>query len=283
MPLLKKWRFLDLGTQNIFLNMAIDEALLNSLIHGHSTLSTLRFYTWKAPSLSIGRFQKIAGRLDLPKCQELGLEMVRRPSGGRAVLHGGDLTYSLVFAEDDLIIPKGILPSYQLISQALQKGLAKVGVSTTSSKGRQMNDSPLCFSHVSKFELLIQGKKIMGHAQRREKGFVLQQGSISKEKSTIPMTQLFPSIKTNFTEAHAVKAPSLQEKTVGKNQSLTSLEELLAAPIPLEDLKEALRQGFEETMNISFIYGPLSDWESQEADRLVREKYSLEKWNKEGR
>ena len=179
------WRLLDLRSHNALMNMATDEALFKALIQQKNKVPTLRFYTWLPPAVSVGCLQKIPENFNLTQCRKLGLDIVRRPTGGRMVLHMGDLTYSLVFAENTPVIPKGILPSYKKISQAIQYGLMLLGISSQLCSQQKINRSPLCFSLAAKYETLVNGKKIMGNAQKRKKGAILQQGSIMIENHHI--------------------------------------------------------------------------------------------------
>jgi lipoate-protein ligase A len=260
------------------MNMAIDEAMLEALIHHRVAFSTVRFYAWHPPALSIGRLQRIPSSFDPAQCRKLGLDWVRRPTGGRMVLHGGDLTYSLVFAEPNPVIPRGILPSYRKISQAIQGGLKALGVQTQLYPERRnrheqrVQRSPLCFSLIARHEILVHGKKVMGNAQRREKGCVLHQGSIMIENQCALIRQLFPDLDTS----HGTNLPMAGE------DSFISLNEVLSGSVSPVQVKQALIKGFEDAWPVSLRPGSLTAWEEQEAARLYREKYSRNRWNKEG-
>lgn len=228
--------------------MATDEALLKAFIHQKNMVPTLRLYTWAPPAVSIGCLQKIPENFSITQCQKFGLDAVRRPTGGRMVLHMGDLTYSLVFAENTSAIPKGILPSYEKISRAIQEGLRLLGISSQLCSQRKMNRSPLCFSLAAKHEILVKGKKIMGNAQKREKGAVLQQGSIMIENHYAFIGQLFSS-HSILKEAR----PEREKKNrSGKEGEFISLSEILNGSISADHLKDALIQGFKKIFTISF-------------------------------
>lgn len=277
--------------------MAIDEAMMNSYVRQQDRVknlcqssdgapATIRFYTWSPPAVSIGCLQKIsqgapvAGNFDPAQAKEFGLDTVRRPTGGRAVLHKGDLTYSLVFAEDNPVIPRGVLASYQKISQAVQQGLWRLGIPSQLCPTRKISRSPFCFSGVAQYEILVHGKKIMGNAQKRTKGACLQQGSIMVEDQQELIHRLFPQQELG-TDAQSL-CSSVPLPLCPSPSEFISLEEAFGCPIAVSLIKEALIRGFEEIFHLSFTFGSLTGWEEEEAARLVQEKYSQDLWNKEG-
>lgn len=307
---MQPWRLLDLAANNAFANMAIDEAMLNACIQRNDVPATVRFYTWSPPAVSIGCLQKISGNFDPAQAKGFGLDTVRRPTGGRSVLHKGDLTYSVVFAENNPLIPRGILASYQKINQAVQRGLWRLGIPSQLCPKRKVSRSSFCFSGVAQYEILVHGKKIMGNAQKRTKGACLQQGSIMAEDQQKLIRQLFPQpgdsspyqedLNRNGAEAGAgtgagteagaesgagAKAGTGTESGTATKAGVSefiSLEEVFGSPVAVSLIKEALIRGFEEIFHICFTFGSLTDWEEEEAARLIQEKYSRHIWNKEG-
>lgn len=288
---MQPWRLLDLAANNAFENMAIDEAMMNACVRQNGAPATIRFYDWSHPAVSIGCLQRIRGNFDLDQVKELGLDTVRRPTGGRAVLHKGDLTYSLVFAEDNPVIPRGVLASYQKISQAVQRGLWRLGIpsqlcpqsrvsSLCHSSKRKISRSPFCFSGVAQYEILVHGKKIMGNAQKRTKGACLQQASIMVEDQHELIQRLFPQQELG-TKGQRGKGTEEQRRCASHSEFI-SLEEAFGCPVSVSLIKEALIRGFEEIFHLSFTFGSLTGWEEEEAARLVQEKYSQDLWNKEG-
>jgi len=272
---LQPWRLLDLAAHNAYANMAIDEAMLSACVRQTGAPATIRFYTWSPPAVSIGCLQKISRDFDLAQARELGLDIVRRPTGGRGVLHKGDFTCSLVFSEDNPLIPRGVVASYQMISQAVQRGLWRLGIPSQLCPKRKISRSAFCFSGAAQHEILVHGKKIMGNAQKRIKGACLQQGSIMMENQQELIRRLFPQQEsgTNLSKFISGSSPS----------EFISLEEVFGSPIAFSLVKEALIRGFEEIFHLSFTFGSLTGWEEDEAARLVQEKYSQDRWNKEGR
>jgi lipoate-protein ligase A len=156
-----KWRVIEYTQNNAAMNMAIDEAVCESVLEG--AVPTIRFYGWIPSAISIGYFQSLEKEVDLQKCKEMKVDFVRRRTGGGAVYHEteGEITYSIVAKEE--IFPKGIIESYQVICQLIIDSLAKIGI---SAQFKPIND------------IIVNGKKISGNAQTRRKGILLQHGTI---------------------------------------------------------------------------------------------------------
>ncbi|MEW6378234.1 MAG: lipoate--protein ligase family protein [bacterium] len=279
---MQPWRLLDLTAYDACMNMAIDEAMLKACARKSDAVSTIRFYTWTPAAVSIGCLQKISDHFDLNQAQESGLAVVRRPTGGRAVLHKGDISCSLVLAESNPVIPRGVLASYQKISQAIQRGLGILGIEAQLCPERRISRTPFCFSGAARYEILVQGKKVMGNAQRREEGALLQQGSIMIEDQRELICRLFPQPE-RFSRSGG-KAISGEESGQSTTAGLEfiSLEEAAGGPVTASLVKDALIQGFEEVLHISLVPGSLTFWEHEEAIRLSQEKYSQDIWTRKG-
>jgi len=173
------WRLLVEAAAGGAWNMAVDEVLLDGVAAG-TTPPTLRFYQWMPPCLSLGYFQPF-DVVDVDGCRALGIEVVRRPTGGRAILHDRELTYSVALPASLLGHDGGVLPSYYRLSLALQDGLSGLGVPATlapESVGRSGQHGPVCFDRPSAHEILLNGRKLVGSAQMRRGGGLLQHGSI---------------------------------------------------------------------------------------------------------
>lgn len=174
------WRLLVDPAARGAWNMAVDEVLLDGVSTGQAP-PTLRFYGWKPACLSLGYFQSFAV-VDADACRELEIDVVRRPTGGRAILHDRELTYSIALPGSELGHDRGILPSYHRISRALQAGLAQLGVATTmapeSAAPAMPEHGPVCFDRPSAHEILLRGRKLIGSAQVRRMDALLQHGSI---------------------------------------------------------------------------------------------------------
>ena len=177
------WRLLVDAPADGAWNMAVDEILLDSVAAGAAP-PTLRFYEWMPACLSLGYFQPF-DVVDMDGCRRLGVDVVRRPTGGRAILHDRELTYSVALPASLLGHDGGVLPSYYRLSLALQDGLRRLGVPATlapqSAARGPVAHGPVCFDRPSAHEILLQGRKLVGSAQMRRGGGILQHGSILVE------------------------------------------------------------------------------------------------------
>ena len=143
----KEWRILPFGKAGAVENMAVDEAVFRASIHKKAP-PTLRFYGWRVPALSIGYFQDYGKEVDREACRKFGVDIVRRPTGGKAVLHEQELTYAVIAGADSPLFPPDILKTYRVISGCIAKGLAKVGIRAEKTDARQAPDGTLrssCF------------------------------------------------------------------------------------------------------------------------------------------
>ncbi len=179
------WRLLDTGSNPAAYNMALDEELLARAQAG-DRVPVLRFYGWSPPAVSLGRFQDIAASVDRDACARLGFDVVRRVTGGRAVLHRHELTYSITARTDDPFFPSTVLGTYKVIAAGMVSALRSLGLPAeiVSRTGRnavlveRAPKDPSCFSSPSWYEIVVNGRKIVGSAQRRAGGAFLQHGSL---------------------------------------------------------------------------------------------------------
>jgi lipoate-protein ligase A len=268
------WRLLDTGAQDGFTNMAIDEALLEVYAaSGGSPI--LRFYTWSPPALSLGYGQQIETDVDLERCRALGIDVVRRPTGGRAVLHDHEITYSVVIREDDPLAAMGVLASYLTISRALIHGLAHLGLAAELIPLRRPRPkpaqevSPVCFVTPSSYEVAVGGRKIIGSAQRRSQGVIMQHGSLP---ITLDGDRLF-----------AVLRPSNGQRFSSHEQAafrtrMTTLQEAGGRSYDYAEVVAALARGFAETWEVELRPGELTAEERRLSDHLRVTKYGSEAW-----
>lgn len=274
----KTWRFINSGPGSASHNMALDEAIAIS-VRKNDSLPTLRVYTWDKPSVSIGCFQKIRD-VNIKYCQNAGIPIVRRPTGGRAILHNEELTYSFSVKTDNELFSKGIFDSYKKISAALLLALSKIGLSPESKLIRETrhpslpglaprngagvtrhSKSPLCFQSISYGEITISNRKIIGSAQKRWIDGLLQQGSIpySVEESLIQKVFRLQS------------SQNIKETIAGLKDMISGLSD--------KEFKEVIRISFEETFNIKFIPDLPSQEEESLALKLELDKYRISEWN----
>src|SRR5262249_1813757 len=174
------YRFINTGLQDATLNMAIDEAILIHHLHGEVP-PTLRVFRWNRPAISLGRFQNVEREVELARCHERGVALVRRPTGGRAVYHYDEFTYSIVISKQHGV-PSGIVAAYAYLSQGLLAALQLLGVQAEISDERiKKHPSAACFASSTQADLTSGGFKLVGSAQVWKEDVLLQQGSLPLE------------------------------------------------------------------------------------------------------
>ena len=254
------WRLIDTGPFTASCNMALDETIATAVKRGNSP-PTLRLYGWDRPSVSIGYFQKVSD-IDSDYCIKKDIPIVRRPTGGRAILHDDEITYSFSVKTDSGVFSKGLLDSYEKVSSAFGLALSKIGLASELKLQREphRNRSPLCFQTTSYGEITINNKKVIGSAQRRWPDGLLQQGSIP-----------FTFDEDEIAKVFRLKSPETGEKFTGFKNILPDLD--------IDSLKDALRASFEEIFNIRLIPSFPSQEEISLAEDLEVEKYLSPSWN----
>src|SRR2546421_11040197 len=171
------YRFLNTGIQDAVMNMAIDEAVLLHHLRDEAP-PTLRVFRWSSPSISLGRFQSVEREILLDVCQQRGVALVRRPTGGRAVYHRDEFTYSIVIGKR-YHIPSGVVAAYAYLAQGLQDALAVLGVHAELSEEHvSKNPSAACFASSTQADLTASGFKLISSAQVWRDDALLQQGSL---------------------------------------------------------------------------------------------------------
>ncbi len=254
-------RLISYGALHAYENMALDEAI-SEAVRQKLSPPTLRLYCWDRPSLSLGCFQKIAD-IDMTYCERKGYPIVRRQTGGRAILHDAELTYSVSSASDSPLFPGSLLEDYTVISNALLLALEYQGVKAASSanRGRNINHkNPACFRTISFGEITIEGKKVIGSAQKRYKDGFLQQGSILL---SVDLPELSRVIK--LTDDETLKGIGALSDHV--------------PDISSSDLGRTLKEAFEYTLEVKLIADGPTVNERNRAKELSRNKYSTPEWN----
>lgn len=252
------WRLLRTGPERGPWNMALDEALARLVASGSSP-PTLRFYTWDPPALSLGYFQGLA-EVDFEACRRLGIDVVRRPTGGRAVLHDRELTYAVILPFQGKWAEVSVPESYRVLSRGLLLGLRRLGVEAELSRqpDASRHQPSFCFLTSTRYELQVWGRKLVGSAQRRFHGSLLQHGSILLEFQPEPLCAVL-RLKV---EAEVLRA------------KVGSLKEILGVSLPQPILEEAILRGFEEAFEIRFEEGTLSWEELKLAQELLKTQYT---------
>ena len=267
------WRFINTGNGAAAFNMALDEALL--LVHEASAgLPTLRIYGWCQPTLSLGYGQDARQEVDLAACQAQGVAVVRRPTGGRAVLHDQEVTYSVVMP---LLAdgPSTITEHYRRIGMALAAALQSLGVpvhlARPQVRAARALASPACFAALARYELSAAGKKIVGSAQKRAQRAVLQHGSIPL---WLDRQRLFQCFRVPPERRQAL----VQEAYT----TMGAVNEIALTPVTLSAIQDALRQGFSTTFAVECVEAPIASEEWHLAQHLQAIKYTTDTWNLDG-
>lgn len=250
-------------------NMAVDDAILTAVSEKRLG-TTLRLYGWMPPCLSLGYGQSIAD-VDETRLAEMGWGVVRRMTGGKAILHTDELTYSLAFAVDDALAEGGIIESYRRISAALMAGVEHLGLQARAEKmneGVKMS-GPVCFETPSHYEITTRhGKKLIGSAQVRRKGGVLQHG-------TLPLLGDVGRI----CDALVYHSAYEREEARGQVRSrAATLAEALGTTVTWEAAAAAIIAGFQETFGVDFIHDDISETFAADMERLRVDVYGQMAW-----
>ncbi len=265
MPNQQRWRLLPAGPASGPSNMATDEALLTGLVEDPSAGHTLRFYWFEPPALSIGAYQPLE-EVDLFACETAGIDVVRRPTGGRAVLHDGCITYSLCGPADGPVFSGSVRQSYGRIAEALVQAVQSLGAIgvTPAPPDVRTRAGPACFDSAAPYELLAGGSKLAGHAQVRRGGAALQHGSLRLTADRVSITGLLRH------RAGRVAAVTHGEPPV--------LSHLARRAVSRPEAETALREAFAQAFCVRLVEGVLRGDERYQAARLERERYRDAAW-----
>lgn len=268
------WNFINTGSHDPYYNMAMDEALLNFVSRGEID-PVVRFYTWNPATLSVGYFQRLKKEIDIDKVKEKGFGLVRRQTGGRGVLHDKELTYSVIVPESHPNMPSTITEAYRVISEGLLEGFKLLGFDAYFAIPRSKEEreklkqprSAVCFDAPSWYELVVEGRKIAGSAQTRQKGVILQHGSLLQDVDVDELFDMFifknDRLKEKMKKAFVDKA--------------VAINDISDRHISIEEMEKAFEEGFKKGLDIEFK--PLSLTENQLAEvKDLEEKYRSEEW-----
>ncbi|MBA4535792.1 lipoate--protein ligase family protein [Bacillus aquiflavi] len=270
------WYFIDSGDCSPSFNMALDEALLDWHSEGRIP-PIVRFYGWDPATLSIGYFQKVNKEINLEAIKAHQLGFVRRPTGGRGVLHEHELTYSVIVSEMHPNMPASVTEAYRVISEGILKGFHHLGLDayfaipkTAEEKGNLINTrSAVCFDAPSWYELVVEGRKIAGSAQTRQKGVILQHGSILLDLDEDKLFSLFKYPNERVKER---MQKSFKNKAVAIN-------DISSRTISISEAKTAFKLGFAEGLNVKFEPYELCEDELLYVHKLAKERYENDEWN----
>lgn len=266
------WRYLPAQAYGPELNMAIDEAIMQAVARGESP-PTLRMYRWNPATVSIGYFQRADAELDLDAIAAEGLGFVRRPTGGRAVLHDQEVTYSVIVPDSYPELPQSVTASYRMLSEGLLSGFRQLGFEahmadlSASDSASSAGGTAACFDSPSWYEIVVDGQKCAGSAQLRQPGVVLQHGSILLDHDDERFFQLL-----KFKDDQQRKR--MLERFSRKAATLNTIREKHQQPhVTQTEVEAAMFDGFVTAMQIQLIPGALSDAEWAHAEQLATEKY----------
>jgi lipoate-protein ligase A len=278
---MKQWKFIFTGANDAFFNMALEEAIFLSCQSGGS-LPTLRLYLWNPPGVSIGYFQSLEKTVDLNKCRENNIDVVRRITGGRTVLHDNEITYSVCASvKEHAELGKSINETYQKISFALLESLKILKIPAEWVKPERERIvstensylSKPCFMSNSRFEITVEGKKLIGSAQRRFQDSFIQHGSIPLGNGKFNLADLLSSdSRVSQNRKKRVVKKKLEEKS-------TSLAKILKREVEFEEVISALKKGFGEFFGVEMIEKEITQKELENAQVLKQKKYSTGEWN----
>jgi len=251
----EKWRLLDTGLNDAFYNMALDEAIVIARSK-NLVPNTIRFFRWSPSAVSIGYFQSMEEEVDIKACDEMGIDYIRRRTGGGAVYHDteGELTYSIIVDENHRLISRDFQETYRTLCSGLVLGLRQLGV---PAEFKPIND------------IVARGKKISGNAQTRGMSIVHQHGTILRK---VDPALMFKVLK--------VPSEKIRDKLIRSvEERVTSINDVLGRDVSFRELKDALIKGFEDSFGIKLMPGSITDFEEDLAQRLKVEKYASRKWN----
>ncbi len=267
-----RWRLIRNPAADGATNMAVDEAIAAAVARGEQP-PTLRLYAWRPPAVSLGYFQPLDDGIDLTAIHARGYDIVRRPTGGRAILHAHELTYSVCVGQDAIRGGHSTMESYREISRGIIAGLHLLGgdVRLGDSDGRRSSTPaegtvrPICFAKTARCDLQADGRKVVGSAQVRRDGGILQHGSIPITIDLADQIAVMPG--GDRRQAARVLAGAAM-----------SVSELLGRAVGYDELADAIARGFAQALGVELSEGELSAEERTIAERLRRKKYATAEW-----
>jgi lipoate---protein ligase len=238
-------RLLRTGHKNAYWNMAVDEVLMNSVRKSTTETPTLRLYGWAPSAVSIGYFQSVELEVNAQICKKTGVDLVRRVTGGGAVLHDSELTYSFITRK----YPQNILESYRLICDPVISCLVNLG--SKDPRFVPLND------------VLVDGKKVSGNAQTRKEGILLQHGTILLD---VDLEKMFSVLKIPKQKIHDKLINNVKERVIGLNRTF-------------EEVSVALEQAFSMKFAAKLVVDKITLQERRDSQMLIETKYGTHAWN----
>jgi len=251
--------------------MAVDSAIL-AVVERGMALPTLRLYSWDPPCLSLGYSQPYSD-IDQTLLEVSGWDVVRRPTGGRAILHTDELTYAVIGPRSDPRLEGGLTQSYQRLSEALYDSLVRMDLPVEIHQGKNplANSQPVCFENPSDFEITVAGKKIIGSAQARKKTALLQHGSLPLGGDLTRITRVLGY----QTEGEREEAAHVL------GQKACTATDVLGKEITWDQAARAFISGFSQTLNLYLIEGKLNSTEIDLVEGLLKNQFGNNKWTRQ--
>ena len=253
-------RLLIMGKNCAAMNMAIDEAIL--IAQKEQPNPTLRFYDWTKPAFSFGYFQDIASEVDIEACHSEDIELVKRMTGGGTVVHGWDVTYTLILSRQ--AGEMGVSETYQQIGRSLVKAFEKLNIPAEcyNAKAAPTESSEnICLTNPAENDVMCNGKKLAGVSVRRNRNGIMFQGYISLDMPPDPILK------------RVSKHPEIQEMLCEKSAAINSEGRFISRGSLIQAICETYEVG------ITFNSGKLSQAEKAQAETLTNTKYATAAWN----
>ncbi len=263
-----EWRYIHSGAMSGAMNMALDESLLQSVVAGTSP-PILRLYRWQPATVTLGYAQSAQSDINLEACRDANLDLVRRMTGGRAVLHACEVTYAVIAPVQQGFFEGSVLECYRVIAEALQLALVNLGLTAHLVPGRRQatrlhSDRAVCFTAPSQYELLIEGCKVAGSAQKRQGRGFLQHGSLPLEMDLALLDRILPGGRGG---------------AVAKRfQKVGWLNRWSERPLNIDEVEKKLVAAFRQHLNVQWVDSQPTSAELRLAGRLCKEKYANPEW-----
>lgn len=253
-----KWRLVLSGSENPFVNMAVDEAILKN--YKADKIPTIRFYSWDPAGMSVGCFQPVEKILNVNFLKKSGIPIVRRMTGGESIFHDNDLSYSIVCSARDMDFPRSVKDSYFVLIEFIVNFYKEMSLAPEYFD-HIARGSDFCFANKNIFDIKIKGKKLGGNAQKRSKDIIFQHGSIPIKIDRKKIMKIF-------------------KENLGRlNEDTISLSEALGKDVNFDNLADMLKGSFIKTYGAELVSGKLSKEEENLKDVLMEEKYENDEWN----
>ncbi len=270
------FRLLDTGIHSAEYNMALDEAILMHVARGDIP-PTIRFYAWDRPTVSVGYFQRIDRDVDRERVRARNFSLVRRMTGGRAVLHDKEVTYSVIVPGNHPYAKASVIESYRQLSLGLCEGFIALGVQaevvSLADESERTKYSTLgsaaCFDSPSWYELVVEGKKIAGSAQVRAHNGLLQHGSLLLDLNP---DDLFDVLTFRSEKERERVRKEFDERAI-------SVRQLTSRNISYQEAVDAFASGFARGLHLELSPMTLTEQEEKDAVQLMHEKYMSDSWN----